>query len=212
MQVARHHFLAGPRFAEDQHTGVGVGDLLHHLPHAADGPAGTDQAAEQVGLARTAALARLVVHLAIDLGTVQRIEQLVVARRHLQAGQHATTHVFRPLAGHRLAKQQHRDLLVPASQLLEHLLSAAPGSDIAQQYADHLARRGKAVDRGSPVAAIAGNVLFPQKIQNDRQVPAALAIVVNQQEFGFTPHLSLIFFGRGKEKARRAVFPESAII
>lgn len=86
VQVARDHFLAGARLAEDQHAGVGIGHLLHHLAHVLDGAAGADQAAEQVGFTVTAALAGLVVHLAIDLGTVQGIEQFAVAGRHFQVG------------------------------------------------------------------------------------------------------------------------------
>ena len=95
MQIARHHFLAGAGLAEDQHTGIGIGHLLHHLAHMLDRPAGTDQAAKQVGLTMTAALAGLVVHLAIDLGTVQGIKQFAVAGGHFEAGQHPAALVFR---------------------------------------------------------------------------------------------------------------------
>ncbi|MNZ40250.1 hypothetical protein D3C78_577630 [compost metagenome] len=97
VQVARDHFLAGAGLTQDQHAGIGIGHLLHHLPHVLDGTAGTDQAAEQVGFALAATLARLVVHLAIDLGTVQRIQQLAVAWRHFQVGKHPAAKVFREL-------------------------------------------------------------------------------------------------------------------
>ncbi|MBZ9780748.1 hypothetical protein K9857_04170 [Pseudomonas sp. REP124] len=36
--------------------------------------------------------------------------------------------------------------------------------------------------------ASAGQIFFAEKIQNHRQVAAADAIVINQQNFGFTPH------------------------
>ncbi|MNR33375.1 hypothetical protein D3C85_1510440 [compost metagenome] len=62
-----------------------------------DGTAGADQAAEQVRLALTPTLAGLVVYLAVHLGAVQGIEQLAVAWRHFQGGQHATTLIFRQL-------------------------------------------------------------------------------------------------------------------
>ena len=94
MQVARDHFLAGPRLAQDQHTGVGVGHLLHHLAHVLDRSAGADQAAEQIRFTVPTALTGLVVHLTIDLGTVQRIEQFAVAGGHFKAGQHAAALVF----------------------------------------------------------------------------------------------------------------------
>lgn len=84
MQVARNHFLAGAGLAEDQHAGVGIGHLLHHLAHVLNGAAGAHKAAEQVGFAMATAFAGLVVHLAIDLGTVQGIEQFAVAGRHFQ--------------------------------------------------------------------------------------------------------------------------------
>ncbi|MNZ41946.1 hypothetical protein D3C78_595080 [compost metagenome] len=119
MQVARNHFLAGAGLAEDQHAGVGVGHLLHHLPHLLDRTAGAHQAAEQVRLALTATLAGLVVHLAIDLGTVQRIEQLAVARRHLEVGEHATAQVVRQLGRRNFAQKQNRKELIPPSHCLK---------------------------------------------------------------------------------------------
>ena len=88
MQVARHHFLAGTRLTQDQHAGIGIGDLLHHLPHLTDGPTGANQAAEQIGFALAATLTRLVIHLAVNLRAMQRIKQLVVPRRHFQTGQY----------------------------------------------------------------------------------------------------------------------------
>lgn len=90
MQVARHHLLASAGLTENQHAGIGIGHLLHHLAHMLDGTAGADQAAEQIGFALAAALAGLVVHFTVDLGTVQRIEQLAVARRHFEIEQNAT--------------------------------------------------------------------------------------------------------------------------
>jgi len=86
MQITCNHFLAGPGLAKDQHAGIGIGHLLHHLTHMLNRPTGTDQAAEQVGFTMTAALAGLIVHLAIDLGTVQGIKQFAVAGRHFEAG------------------------------------------------------------------------------------------------------------------------------
>ncbi|MNH26321.1 hypothetical protein D3C79_863660 [compost metagenome] len=97
MQVTRNHFLASARLAEDQHTGVGIGHLLHHLAHMLDGTTGTDQAAKQIRLTLATALACLVVHLAIDLGTVQRIEQLAIARRHLKVGKNTSAQLVRQL-------------------------------------------------------------------------------------------------------------------
>ena len=99
MQITRNHFLAGAGLAEDQHAGVGVGHLLHHLPDVLDRPAGADEAAEQIGFAMTAALAGLVVHLAIDLGTVQGVEQFAVAGRHFQGRKHPAALVFRQVDG-----------------------------------------------------------------------------------------------------------------
>lgn len=99
MQVARNHFLAGTRFAQDQYAGVGVGDLLHHLAHMLDRPAGADEAAEQVGFAMPATLAGLIVHLAVNLGAMQRIEQLAVAGRHFEGGKYPATLVLRQVKG-----------------------------------------------------------------------------------------------------------------
>ncbi|OKO20268.1 hypothetical protein AM484_002319 [Pseudomonas aeruginosa] len=188
MQVARHHFLAGAGLAEDQHAGIGIGDLLHHLPHLLDRPAGADQAAEQVRLAGAAALAGLVVHLAVDLGAMQGIEQLVVAGRHLQAGEHPAAQLLRPVGRGRLADQQDRQVLVPTGQLLQQLYRPALRLDAAEQHAQGFATVAQARRYLSPILAVAGQLIFAEEVENDCQVATAIEIVVNQQEFGFAPH------------------------
>lgn len=99
VQVARYHFLAGAGLTQDQHAGVGIRHLLHHLPHVLNGTTGANQAAEQIGFALATPLARLVIHFAVDLGTVQRVQQLAVAWRHFQVGKHPAAKVFRQLGG-----------------------------------------------------------------------------------------------------------------
>ena len=118
VQVARDHFLAGARLAEDQHAGVGIGHLLHHLAHVLDRTAGADEAAEQIGFTVATALTGLVVHLAIDLGAMQGIEQFAVAGRHFQSGKHAAALVFGQLDGRNIAHQQHGKELIPGRQCL----------------------------------------------------------------------------------------------
>ena len=73
VQIARDDFFASAGFTKDQHAGLGVGDLLHHLPHMLDGTTGPDQAAEQIGFTLAPAPLRLG-HLPIDLGAVQGVE------------------------------------------------------------------------------------------------------------------------------------------
>ncbi|MDF9770933.1 hypothetical protein OKW09_003218 [Pseudomonas rhodesiae] len=92
--------------------------MLHHLAYMLDGTAGADQAAEQVGFAVTTALAGLVVHLAIDLGTVQGVEQFAVAGRHFQGGQHTAALVFRQVRRRIFTHQQHGKELIPGRQCL----------------------------------------------------------------------------------------------
>ena len=69
----------------------------------------------------TTTLTGLVIHFAIDLSTVQTIEQLVVAERQLKAGQHAAALFFRPVNGDLFPNQQSWDERVPTGKLLEHL-------------------------------------------------------------------------------------------
>ncbi|KAF1053168.1 MAG: hypothetical protein GAK43_01545 [Stenotrophomonas maltophilia] len=198
VQVARHHFLAGPGLTEDQHAGVGIGDLLHHLPHLLDGTAGTDQAAEQVRFALATAFAGLIVHFPIHLGTVQRVEQFVVAGRHFQAGQHPAAEVVRPLGGGNLGDQQDRQELVPASQLLEQLNGTALGLHIAQQHAEHVATAvGQGLDRSAPVATAATHLVFTEEIEDHREFVATLDVIVDQQDLGFAPHDASASNGRG---------------
>ena len=139
VQIARHDFLAGAGLTEDQHAGLGVRHLLHHLPHILDGPAGADQAAEQVGLALPATLAGLVVHLAVDLGAVQGVVEPVVADRVAQHAQHATALLLGPL-GHvgRLFQQHQRQQFILRMQLPDLFQHAAAGIDLTQQHAKHV--------------------------------------------------------------------------
>ncbi|WP_243667103.1 hypothetical protein [Pseudomonas brassicae] len=39
-----------------------------------------------------------------------------------------------------------------------------------------------------PIQARAGQIFFAEKIQHHRQVSAASVIVIDQENFGFTPH------------------------
>ncbi|MDT4845116.1 hypothetical protein FQZ97_790940 [compost metagenome] len=180
VQVARHHFLAGTRFPEDQHARLGIGHLLHHLAYMLDRPAGTDQTAEQVRLAMAPALARLVVHLAVNLGPMHGVEQLAVTGRHIQGCQHAPAQLFRPLHGDMLVNQQYGQELIPRGQLLERLRNATLGLHSAEPHAQYLAAGCQLNNRIAPTLARAGDMFFPKEIQNDRQIATALAVIVNQ--------------------------------
>lgn len=153
VQVTRDHFLASARLAEDQHAGVGVGHLLHHLPHVLNGATGANQAAEQVRFALTATLAGMVVHFAIDLGAVQGVEQLAVAGRHFQVGQHPAAQVLRELRSRNIAKQQHRKELIPACHCLKQPLHTGRRVDRTDKYAQHLTTGGQRLYRLLPVLA-----------------------------------------------------------
>ena len=141
MQVTGNNFLAGAGLAQNQNTGVGVGHLLHHLPHMLDRTTGTDEAAEQVRFAMTTTLTGLIVHFTIDLGTVQGIQQFAVAGRHFQRRQHAPAHVFRKLDGRTFAQKQNRKELIPCGDGLKQSLKAARGVYVADQHAKHFPRR-----------------------------------------------------------------------
>ncbi len=207
VKVARHHFLAGAGLAEDENAGIGIGDLLHHLPHLLNRTTRAYQAAEQVRLALAATLAGLVVHLAVNLGAVQRIEELVVAGRHLQGGQHAAADIFRPLDRGHLVDQQHRQKLVPAADLLEQLQHSTLGLNLAKQHTEHVAAGTAGIRQGTPVGAAAGQVVFAEEVQNDCQVSTPISVVVDQQNLGFTPHRSVLTrkrapLERGKKNRR----------
>ena len=66
------------------------------------------------------------------------------------------------------------------------------GLDIAQQDTQHLATGLKPSHGTAPVLACTGQMLLPEKAQNDRQFVAARSIVIDQQNFGFTPHLVFV--------------------
>ncbi len=179
MQVTRNHFLAGPRLTKNQYAGIGVGDLLHHLPHVLNRAAGTYQTAEQVRFTMTAALAGLIVHLAIDLGTVQRIEQLAIAGRHFECRKDSPAQILGQFDRGIFAHQQHRKELIPCDDGLKEPLQAARRVYATDQYAEYFSWRRKRADHLLPVLTGTGEIFFAKKIQDNRQIPAALAIVID---------------------------------
>lgn len=179
MQVTGNDFLAGPGLTENQDAGIGVGDLLHHLPYVLDRAAGAYQAAEQVRLAMTTALASLIVHFTIDLGTVQGVEQLAVTGGHFERGEHAPAQILRQLDGRVFAQQQHGKELIPCCDGLKKPLQAAWSADVPDQHAQNLSRGRQRADHLLPVLAGTGEIFFAKKIQDNRQIPAALAIVID---------------------------------
>src|SRR5690606_23132798 len=74
-------------------------------------------------------------------------------------------------------------------QLLEQLQCATFNLDITKQNAKHSTAGLQRRNSLAPCAAVAGEVLFTEKVEDHSQIAAALAVVVNQQDFGFTPHL-----------------------
>jgi len=179
VQVTRNHFLARPRLTKDQYAGVGVSDLLHHLPHMLNRATGTYQTAEQVRFTMTAALASLVVHLAVDLGTVQRIEQFAVAGWHFECGEHSPAQILGQFDRGIFAHQQHRKELIPCRDGLKEPLQAARRVYAADQYAQYFSWRRQRADHLLPVLTRTGEIFFAKKIQDHRQIPAALAIVID---------------------------------
>ena len=134
---------------------------------------------------------------------MQRVEQFVVAGRHLQAGQHAAAHLLRPFDGNLRIDQQQRQKLIPHRQLLEQLTRTALGLHIAQQHTQHLTAGGQAIHSLTPGLTGADKMIFTEKTENDRQITTALGVVVNQKNLGFTPHLVFLtrrFGGRLREK------------
>lgn len=179
MQITRNHFLAGPRLTKNQYAGIGVGDLLHHLPHVLNCAAGTYQTAEQVRFTMTAALAGLVVHLAIDLGAVQRIEQLAVAGRHFEGREDSPAQILGQFDRGIFAHQQHRKELIPCRDGLKKPLQAARCIYATDKYAQYFSWRRQRADYLLPVLSGTGEIFFAKKIQDNRQIPAALAIVID---------------------------------
>ena len=103
VQIARNHFLASTGLTEDQHTGIGVGNLLHHLPNMLNRATGTHQTAKQVRLTMTTTLTGMIVHFTINLSTVQGIEQFAVAGRHFQRREHTTAQVLWQVSGRKFS-------------------------------------------------------------------------------------------------------------
>ncbi|MCY1417844.1 hypothetical protein D9M71_333880 [compost metagenome] len=134
----------------------------------------------------------MVVHFAVDLGAVQGIEQLVVARRHLDAGQDAPAHIFRPLRQSGFAKQENRQVFVPGRQLLERFQRPALALHGAKQHAEYVAvAAGEGRNGFAPLPTAAGKVVFTEEVEDYREFAATLGVVIDQENSGFAPHLDL---------------------
>ncbi|MNN57117.1 hypothetical protein D3C81_1720840 [compost metagenome] len=112
---------------------------------------------------------------------MQRVEQLVVARRHVQTRQHAAAQVVRPVAAALLLDQQQRQVGRLRTQLLEQARGAALAVDPAEQDA------GQAGDilagqPFGPVGAGAAATGLAEEVEDHRQVMAALLVVIYQQD------------------------------
>ncbi|MDM8347723.1 hypothetical protein P8H27_02280 [Pseudomonas sp. sp1636] len=46
-----------------------------------------------------------------------------------------------------------------------------------------------------PIMAATREMIFTQEIQNDRQIATSLTVIVNQQNFRFTPHMFDLILG-----------------
>src|SRR5690554_4170980 len=178
VQVASNHFLAGTRIAQDQHRRLGIGHLLHHLAHRLDRPAGADQAAEQVGLALM--LAQLLVkHLAVDLSSVEDVQQLVVGQRQLGGGQQALTHVIRPTDDPVATYHHHRNMGIPGIQLFNQTGKATGRVALADDHAlDGRTGANLLLHQRLPVGRGDGKRLFPQEFQDQAKVMTALGRII----------------------------------
>ena len=180
MQAARHHLLAGTRFAEHEHRGIGIGYLAHHAAHRAQARADTHQLAKQLQLA-VAATAPQRVLLAVDARAVQRIDQGGVGEGPTQrADQHRFVTPRRDACGGRRG-DHHRHAGVQCRQRLERRLEIEALAVGGQQH--HLwrllARRGERPER---------DVGFVEEAENGGGGRAARGVVIQQQDVGTVRH------------------------
>src|SRR5690606_28412369 len=87
VQVARHHFFTGAGFTLNHHTYVLVSHQPSRLADGLNRPAGATQTAEQLYYAAFATVAVLIKLVAVSLGAVEAVKQLIISRRHVQAAQ-----------------------------------------------------------------------------------------------------------------------------
>src|SRR5690606_5522668 len=88
VQVARHHFFTSAGFTLNHLTHVFFGHLHNQLPAGLNMAAGALQTAEQLYSAAFATVAVLIKLVAVSLGAVQAVEQLIISRRHVQPAQY----------------------------------------------------------------------------------------------------------------------------
>ena len=139
MQCARHHFLAGAGFAEDQHIAVDPGQGADLLAQAQHGWRLADQACRQgmavrQGHAQAAVIQYQTTH---SQGATHAVEQVVAGEGFFQevigAGAHGL-HGQRHIAV--TGDQQYRKFRVLLLQLLQQLQAVDAGhADIADHHA-----------------------------------------------------------------------------
>src|SRR5690606_12253046 len=104
-----------------------------------NGTTGPYQATEQIRLTLPSARLRLVIHLTVDLSAMKRIEQFVVAWRHLEAGQYASPDIIRPVCRYRLADQHKRQVLIPLTELFKQFHRTALGGNLTEHHSQYAA-------------------------------------------------------------------------
>src|SRR5690606_40797527 len=149
------------------------------------------QAAEQIQIALLPAVGMDIELFTINMGAMQRIEQLVVAGRKFEVSNDLAAHVgIVDAVEIDLAEHDHRRRGVPLVDLAQALGQRTMVAGAQQYAADHpaalpaLARLG----RGEPAIAIETAWMFAKELENDAEIMAALMVIVDQHHLFFCPH------------------------
>ena len=181
VQRARHHFLAGAGFAEDQHVGGGGrqgSDLLAQALH--DRRAAEQPHVQLLAVGQRQAQAAVVQHQAAQVqGAAHAVEQMLAGEGFFQEVVGAGTH---GLHGQRhiavAGDQQHRQLRVALLDLRQQLQAIQAGhADVADHHAGPVAIQA----RGDTLCAVQGQHPEAGQVQGLAEGQAQVRVVVDQQ-------------------------------
>ncbi len=122
MKVTCHNLLTSAAFPGNEHGDLFIGDLGHHFAHSLHAPTTAYQAAKKIEFATLIPSARQVVLFAIQLRSMQGIEQLIIGWREAKLGNDTRTQlVIEQLAVGVLTQKNDRYTGIPVLNRLDRL-------------------------------------------------------------------------------------------
>ena len=178
MQVARHDFLAGARFARDQDVHFGVGEPRHHFPDALNRRTDADQALHRGESPRGIGIRRAGKMLMAQARLVQNVEQVAEMRFGVGFHEQAGAQWFAGEFGNIPCSQQDDGGLRQSGVEFIEQSAQLSGTVSGEQYGLDHAQTGR---RLPPAAGIGGGNGLVEEFEFYRKLMPGGFVVADQQ-------------------------------